>query len=426
MDMNPGGGGPDKVDLAHLETMLEANEIIHGIDTQALQKLAEAAAEKKRVDHLLIARGTMAKKGAPEYIKLKKRLFEGQSARDLHSDKVDYRMVSPFVMVKKDEPLGKRRPETSGTPGMNIYGQEVQPAKKDITQLEAGENTRWEDNVVYAAIAGRFEFDGKHFSVSNILEIPGDVDYSTGHISFAGDVIIHGEIKDGFRVAAGGRVLCKKTLDASEVLCRKDLVIEGGIKGRHSGLVRVQGKVETKFIENCRLEAIGGLAVKSSILDSQIYTLGALELGDKKGTIIGGECFAEKGITAVNIGSSRNSHTLIYCGISYILMRKLNHLQTRLTVLNDKMEHLKKLKDTPEHADLMEKALKAREILQREIAKAMVDQYTDYKAEIKITGTLFPGVQLSICDRQLHVSQPQSQVRVVYDKSSSQLAVKNL
>lgn len=425
MDLIPGGGGPDKVDLAYLEAMLQAQEISQGIDSEALQKLSVAAKDNKRMDKVLVAKGVLPKKGAPAYIKLKKQLFSSKVLKDVNSDKVDFKMVSPFTMVKEGEPLGRRREETEGTPGKNVFGQEVPPAKKDITQIEAGENIKWEEDVAVAAISGRFDFDGKKFSVSDILEIEGDVDYSTGHISFAGNVIIHGEIKDGFRVAAGGSVHCKKTLDASEILCRKDLIVEGGIKGRNTGLVRVQGKVETKFIENCHLESYKGISVKSSVLDSEIFTLGEFILGDKKGTIIGGECYAEKGISAVNIGSSRNSHTNIVCGVSYILMRKHNHLEKRLEVLNEKIHTLKGLKQSPRNLELLEKAEKARETLQTGIANSMVEQYTDYKAEVKISGTIYPGAHITICDRQMQVSKEMSQVIIYYDKVNAQLAVKN-
>jgi uncharacterized protein (DUF342 family) len=339
---------------------------------------------------------------------------------------VDYRMVSPFVMVKKDEILGRIIEEAMGEEGINVFGERIVPGQKDIKQLEAGENTQQEEGVVKAKISGRFVLDKNRFSVSDTLIIEGNVDYATGHISFAGDVIIHGEIKDGFRVAAGGGVYCKKTLDASELLCRKDLIIEGGIKGRNTGLVRVQGKVETRFIENCHVESQQGISVKSSILDSEIYTLGELLLGEKKGTIIGGVCYAEKGITTENIGSSRSSHTLIYCGISYMNMRQLKHREKRLDVLNKKMDQLRALPPSEDHEQLIEKAKKAKEILQQGIGNYLVEQYTDFSAEIMVKGTAYPGTEITICDRHLTITEAIANKVFYYDNPSLSVAFRDI
>jgi len=426
LDILPGADGPEHVDLAYLEGMLEAQGIQFGIDGDALTKAAEKAAIPARVDHLLIARGKRALKGSPEYIRLKDRLFSPKEKNIAKQSHVDFKEFSPYIMVKKGEPLGKKMKPLAGEPGTNVFGESITPGKKDIKQLEAGENTFWKEDVVFASVSGNFEFDGKHFSVSNTLSIEGNVDYSTGHISFAGDVIIHGEIRDGFRVAAGGSVFCKKTLDASEILCRKDLQIEGGIKGRHTGMVRVQGSVETKFIENCMLEAQQGIAVKSSILDSEIYTLGSVIMGDKKSSIVGGVVYAEKGVSTINLGSARNSHTEIFCGISYILMRKLKHLQSRLTVISGKLQKLRQLPETDEHLQLIEKSEKALKILQQSIGKYMIDQYTDFSAEIRVSGTIFPGSHITICDRNLTIKEAMNGVLIFYDKEKNCISTKNI
>lgn len=428
LDLIPGGGGPESVDLAYIQSILEAQGVSFGVNEEALKTLAEKAAQKIRQDHVLVARGKMPVKGAPSYIRLKDRLFKSGNPKkaDMDSHTVDYRMVSPFVMVQKGEPLGKKMDETEGTEGCNVFGEIVQPGKKEISQLEAGEHTHWKENIVYASVAGRFLLEKKVFSVTATLQIDGDVDYSTGHISFAGDVIIQGEIKDGFRVAAGGSVHIKKTLDASEVLCRKDLIIDGGIKGRNNGMVRVQGRVETRFIENCHLEAYEGLAVKSSILDSEVYSLGEVHVGEKKGALVGGILYAQKGLNTVNLGSQRNSHTRVHCGISFPHMRKLKHLQKRLEVLSLKMQNLRSLPDVPEHRELMEKAKKALEVLQRSIGKYVVDQYTDFAAEIRVRGTVFPGTHITICDREMNIVEKHDNVCIYYDKEKSRLAIKNL
>lgn len=80
--------------------------------------------------------------------------------------------------------------------------------------------------------------------MNEVLEIDDDVDYKTGHINFPGDVIIRGEVKDGFKVHSRGSIFCAKTLDASEVISGKDLIVQQGIIGRNKGIIQVEGKLK--------------------------------------------------------------------------------------------------------------------------------------------------------------------------------------
>ena len=104
-------------------------------------------------------------------------------------------------------------------------------------------NTIWEGGSVVAGCEGMFKYDSPNFWVNEVLVIQKDVDYRTGHIKFPGDIVIFGEIKDGFKVNCGGTLFCKKTLDASEVVCKDDLVVDRGIIGRKKGTVKAGGRI---------------------------------------------------------------------------------------------------------------------------------------------------------------------------------------
>jgi len=56
--------------------------------------------------------------------------------------------------------------------------------------------------VLYSKIDGAVHYDGNKISVSNHLEIDGDVDFKTGNIIFDGYVTIKGTVTDGFYVEA--------------------------------------------------------------------------------------------------------------------------------------------------------------------------------------------------------------------------------
>ncbi len=49
------------------------------------------------------------------------------------------------------------------------------------------------------------------FYVYQVHEVKGDVDISTGNITFVGDVVVQGSVKEGMKVEAGNSVEIKKT-----------------------------------------------------------------------------------------------------------------------------------------------------------------------------------------------------------------------
>ena len=143
------------------------------------------------------------------------------------------------------------------------------------TAYQPGKNTRDERPRPYRRMRRKVCQRGDSFWVSEVLEIPGDVDYSTGHIDFPGDVIVQGQIKQGFKVKAGGSLTCAKTMEASEIQCGGDLVTDQGILGGAGSTVKAGGQIRAKFIENCSVEGGGDVTVNTGRLNSVISTLGS-------------------------------------------------------------------------------------------------------------------------------------------------------
>ena len=209
--------------------------------------------------------------------------------------------------------------------------------KSSVQSPKPGKNTQIEEGIVVALCDGKFVASENSFWVSEVLEIQGDVDYSTGHIDFPGDVLIHGQIKQGFKVKAGGSLTCSKLIDVTEIACGGDLETGQGILGRMQGTVKVGGSVRAKFIENCYVEAGGDVFVSTGCLNSVINTLGAVSTGPK-GVIIGGKLYAQKGVTAFQIGNSTGVHTEIHCGVDYIVQQKLTWIRDRNIALALKLK----------------------------------------------------------------------------------------
>jgi uncharacterized protein (DUF342 family) len=256
------------------------------------------------------------------------------------------------------------------------------------------------------------------------------VDYSTGHIDFPGDVIINGEIKDGFRVRAGGSIYCKKTMDASEVVCAGDLLANWGVIGKKKGSVKAGGSVHTRFIENCYVEAKGAICVEVGIMNSTVYSLDTIELG-MKGVIVGGTVHGQNKVVATQIGSTMGPRTEIYLGIDYTVKQKLEWLREKNIELAFKLKQVKRKVQSAQNGKkrLLEIQEKLQDALHKmnEATRSLLFQLDkNEEAIVEVRGTVFPGAYIEICHVPYVVSRKIEQVSFRLDKAKGKVLVEHL
>ncbi len=199
--------------------------------------------EMVQVTGKIVARSKKPINEIPEHLVIKEKLIEEKSGIEPESLRVDYKELSSFVMVKKGDVLAKLIPKKEGVLGSTVRGEAITYKKAEIRKVKPLKNVIREGDSVVAGCDGIFKYDSPNFWVNEVLVIQKDVDYRTGHIKFPGDIVIYGEIMDGFKVNCRGTLFCKKTLDASEVVCKDDLVVDRGIIGRKKGTVKAGGRI---------------------------------------------------------------------------------------------------------------------------------------------------------------------------------------
>ena len=113
--------------------------------------------------------------------------------------RVDYFHLNLVQNVEKGQPICQIVPPVEGIPGRNVLDEEIPCKEGKMPVLPKGRNTEAsEDGMQLLAVkAGRVEFSGRSFLVKSVLEIGGNVDFSTGNINFVGDVHIHGDVSSG-------------------------------------------------------------------------------------------------------------------------------------------------------------------------------------------------------------------------------------
>lgn len=430
-NLYPPGEGREPIQMDSVREELQETGVQFGIDWAVLQEaLFQCNTERRELREVPVAHGRAPEHRIPAHFQVEEISGGEAKSEEEHPDRVDYRTRSPFALVKRGDVIARLVPEQPGAEGTNVLGETLPASTQEISSLKPGKNTEVHDDRVTAAIDGRLDKDENLFWVSEVLEISGNVDYSTGHIEFAGDVLIHGEIKDGFKVHAGGDVYCATTLDASEVVAGGDLTVRKGVIGRRQGSVQVGGNITAKFIENCYVEAGGTITVEAGVLHSAVYAGERVEAGARS-MIVGGEIHCQDGLVVTQVGTETGAATQIYCGTDHRIEQKLEWIRDKSVALAGKQTAAKKaMERSPEKQQelqlLLEKLQAAIRRLNDAAQQLVFRLDKNDGAAVRVRGAIMPGTYLEICHVSHVVNKKKSSVEFHLDKESGKLVSTSL
>lgn len=217
--------------LKELAEELAQKGIKYGIDRTAFN-LALTVTEETSI---VVARGKEPVPGTDADVEF---FFENRAKvpieKDLNST-VDFRDIFSYISVEAGTVLARKRPAVKGTPGIAVSGELIPPPEPRDIELFAGQGCVISDDGLEAIainfgrpVAKRKE-NGVLISVLPILQHQGDVDISSGNISFNGDISISGQIKEKMCVKAGGNVAVKGIVSHSEVMAGGSIIVHNNI-----------------------------------------------------------------------------------------------------------------------------------------------------------------------------------------------------
>ena len=416
----------------YIKELLEKSNIVYGVNNDEINKAYKSCRNGEIIRNVLMAKGEAPLSEIPEYMQINPHL-----GRDTTQKKkcgaVDHRSRSPFIIVKKGQALAKIKSRKPGKQGINVRGEHIGYNIASPPEVSAGENTHLEGRLLLASINGQLIQAKGVLSVRDFLVIKGNVNYTTGNIIFPGNVEIHGTVSDGFKIYSGGSVIIKQTFDVSDSIIKNDLTVVGGIIGRGEGLIKVGGNLKTKFIENCRVACRKAIYAEIEVLNSKVYTLDTLQMGDK-GCIVGGEVFAYNGISAARIGKKTGKAARLHCGIDFTLEQekeKNNHILKMLAV---RIKHLKELMEAPlvpgekmaKMQAVLAKMEEEQKKAQEKIAELLGKIKPNMDAAVQVKGEIVPGTLIVICQAALYVKDPLKNVRIRLDRESNKIITESL
>lgn len=335
---------------------------------------------------------------------------------------IDYYNLDLIQNVRAGEVLAIKKPLTEGTAGKNIYG-EVIPSKPGKDKLLVkGKNVDIVDNglMALATESGQVMLKEKKISVIPVYEHQGDVDFSSGNLTFVGTIIVRGSVKNGFKVCAEGDVEILQSVEGGNVSAGGSISIKNGIQGRGKSLIQTDRDLFSKFIENATVVAKENITT-DVIMHSKITAGKSVNVTGKKGLLVGGHCCVGESITARIIGSNLGTFTNLEIGVNPELRKKYNAIVEEMKKTSNDIDKavkainlLKKI-SSKQNLSTDKKAMLMKLSRAHSQLRQKLEQIKDQKVEseqriteheqgfLKVSGILFPGVKLVIGQSVKHI-----------------------
>ncbi|MCL2355676.1 MAG: FapA family protein [Defluviitaleaceae bacterium] len=418
--------------------LLTPNEVISLLQEKRVvpdSKLIQSALANKRYGRrILIAEGREPLNGTDGFLQFH---FDKRNIKPkpkiMEDGTVNFKQLDMFKLCNRGDVLVTSVPAKQGHDGVDIYGN-VTPAPKpkpaQIIPRGKGTVLSPDGQHLLADVSGQLVLKEGKVSVSPHLEIPGNVDNSTGNIDFNGQVTIRGNVISGFTVKAVGNIEIYGACEAVKLISTEgSIVLGGGIQGADKGEISAAGDVTAKFIESCKVVTAGGSVISDSIRKSNVKCDGSAMLVGKNGLLVGGNMLAGEKLVATTVGSPMGTHTEIEVGGSPKEVNKQKELITEFNKLKEEYEKCDKGVETlnvmrkrdqlpPDKKALLAKMINMKMVLRDKMTKMQeeVDNVNRNLAvnvgTVSVKNVIRPGVSIKIGNAQMTIRDELSNCRL--------------
>lgn len=416
----PPSVGGKLMDAREIVESLSFHKIKFGLDQHAVFDFLQ---EHRYCTDYVFARGKAPVHGTDAKIEYFFETSKNLQPKRNEDGSVDYKELNTISHVKKGDLLARLIPEDPGEPGKNVYGEELHPRTVKKARLEYGKNISINEDgtEIYSDVTGHVSLVSGKVFVSNVFEVPADVDNSIGNVSYDGSVLIHGNVKSGFSVQATGDVIVEGVVEGAEITAGGQIIIKHGIHGMLKGVFRAGTNLMAKYIENATVFA-GGYVEAELILNSEISAEGSVQVHGKKGLINGGTIRAGNSIEADNIGTGMGTATYLevgveperkehYISLSKDLERCTKEMEDMKVILQTYTAKLKRKEYLPpdkvKYVQQLAASVKEKqseiERLEKGVEKIHNGMLSSNQAYVTVSRTIHPGATISIADLSYQV-----------------------
>lgn len=296
---------------------------------------------RKYCTDILLAKGTLPVQGKDAVITYYFNTDMDMKPQVNEDGSVDFHKLDIISHVNKGDVLATLEPADFGTAGIDVYGRRIEPDKVKNKVLQYGRMISIsEDNkVITADVSGHVTLIDNKVFVSDMYEVLADVDASTGDIEYDGNVTVKGNVITGFSIKSKGDIVVEGVVEGASLIAGGNIILKRGIQGMNRGVLKAEGNIITKFIENSEVFCNGYIST-DSIMHSKVFAKGDIVVSGKKGFVTGGEVHSGTMIDMKTAGSIMGTQTILEVGIDPNIVQEFRQIEKELESISEEKEKI--------------------------------------------------------------------------------------
>jgi len=416
------------IDVPAIKGALESVGVSHGVSDKACEEMVKLINERApgAPVRMAVASGTLPIDGEDGSVRMIVKSHRESVGVAGTSGSIDFHERGSFTLIEKDQLIAELTPPTTGSPGKNICNDEIPARAGERASLTAGQGTSLVagGTELRATRAGDLRSADNRIEVSDLIRVPGNLDFSMGSIECGGSVSVEGDILPEFHIRAGGNVTIGGVVDAAEVTAGGDVVIRQGVL--RGSRITAKGNIKVGYVSNSYVECEGDVSILKEALHSTVLSVSSITL-PATGRVVGGRLHAQKRIE-VGIAGDLNGHqTTLGAGVDP--MKKLQEAKVSAQIqqaesLHAKVRQMKELAPPDRHADLdklLSKEVTKQGDAAEELGKLKEEGLSVDEAMIKITKAAYPGVRIQIGSGELGIDDEYRSATFHLDQKSNEV-----
>ena len=425
--------------IEQIKESLTADGVLHGINEDAIGKSFHDVLNKNEVLlDVLVAEGTPPQDGHKEKIEPLIDLTVKVGTLN-ESGKLDFKEQDFARNIKRDHEIAIKIPMQRPIDGTDVNGKLIKAAWKSDTGYKIGLNIEEDPenkNMYKSSIEGMIVVAGNQINITDVLSIPGSINYKTGNIKAKGSVKVGGEVNPGFSIQAEGDIIIDKVVDSATIDAGGDIVVREGVWGKSGCNLTAGRTIKAGFISDTKVITGGDLIVGDAITNSYVNSKGKVIVASKHGCIMGGEVFAQRGIEVRVIGSKLGIKSKVGIKLAEIIEKQIKDVSSLLGKIEGYIKQIHKIlgpdllknprgilqvKNPQKRAEMLKALQKLSELLrQRDIYKQKLKQVKEENKEslyarIKVFNKVFTGTQIQFNDKIFLVEKDMVAVTFYFD-----------
>ncbi|MEG2015802.1 MAG: FapA family protein, partial [Oscillospiraceae bacterium] len=263
-----------QVTVDDLLKTLERAGITFGIIQKELERRCSL---QSFFSEILCAEGEQPVKGKDATMSYHFELNPVLKPRERADGGADFHDMGIIQGVEKDQVLCSRTMPVPGKDGMNVFGIVVPFKPGAEKKFNNGQNTYISEDLLTlcSSIDGCINFHNNIVAIDDTFTVRGNINTATGDIVFAGNVIVTGDVSEGFRIHAGKDVTVQGMVEGATIWAKGNITITQGMNGMNLGKLYAGGDIKSRYFQNTKVMCQGNI-VADYYLNGEIIAGGAI------------------------------------------------------------------------------------------------------------------------------------------------------